>query len=100
MKDRFDLAELAFTESFDEHGLVEVVGDPAVDQIAELAAVAQVVDDDDVVAAAAIELADQIAPDESGASSDDNHGCAEPVTELRPRPSGTSSCNRGISLRL
>ena len=65
----------------DELGLVEIVGDLAVDEIGELAAVGEIVDDDDVGVAAAIQLANEVAADESGAAGDDDHGSAEPATE-------------------
>src|SRR5688572_28095162 len=99
MKDRFDLAETAALQSLQELGLVEVVGDSAIDQVAELATVAQIVDDYDVVATATIELANQIAANEPGPAGDDDHGGRRPASELRPRPGDTSSCSRGISPR-
>ena len=61
--------------SVDEPGrkfvLVEVFGDLAVDQIAKLVRLLQVVDGDDLALAARVERLDQIRTDEAGGAGDD-----------------------------
>ena len=52
---------------------VAVVRDAAIDQVDELGAVGEVVDDDDVVPAACVESAHKVAADEAGATGDDDH---------------------------
>ncbi len=52
MEDRFGLGRSTGLEALEEFIAIEVVGDLARDEVHELAAVAQIVDDHDVVAAA------------------------------------------------
>src|SRR6185437_4315422 len=75
MEDRRDVVvEIAVGDAQQEFFLVDVVGDAAADEIAELVALRQVVDGDDVTLAARVQRLDQVGSDESGgAGHDDVH---------------------------
>src|SRR6185503_20135040 len=70
MEQRLDRAFIAL-EVGDEVGLVDVVGDLAVRQVAELVRVLQVVDRDHLGDAAAVQALDQLRADESRRAGDD-----------------------------
>ncbi len=75
MENRVDGAERCVAlEQLPESLLVDVVGNVALDDIAELVGPRHVVDDNDVVDAAAIESRDEVRADEAGAAGDDDHG--------------------------
>jgi hypothetical protein len=74
MKDRAYLAEVAARETLDEFGLVQIVVDLAVHEIAELVRAREVVDGDDALFAALVERLDDVAADEAGrAGHDESH---------------------------
>ena len=76
--------EVAGADARDEFVLVEVIGDVAVREIAELVGVVQVVDGDDVAFAARVERPDQVRTDEAGGAGDDDvHGQCSVVVRLR-----------------
>ena len=88
MEDGVDLAvEMAGLDARDEVVLVEVIGDVAIDEIAELVGPGQVVDGDDVLHAALVERLDEVGTDKSGrAGNDDVHETL--LTGPRPVPGG------------
>ncbi len=57
-----------------EFGVVHVVGDVAIAEVAELVSEFEVIDGEDVGDAAVVEGADEVAADEAGGSGDDVHG--------------------------
>ncbi len=64
--------EVAGRDARDEFVLVQVIGDVAVGEVAELVGVAQIVDGDDVGLAARIERTNQVGSDETGGAGDDD----------------------------
>ena len=70
---------VALREPREEIVLVEVVGDAAADEVHELAAIREIVDDHDVVVAASVELTNQVAADEAGAAGDEDVDHRVPV---------------------
>ena len=65
------VVEIAVAEAPEEFVLVEVVGDVAVDEVAELVAMRQIVDGENALLAAGVEPLDEIRADESGGTGDD-----------------------------
>jgi len=71
MKDRVDLAQTV--ESPKQFALVQVVGDLTVDEVTKLVGPAQIVDRDNVGDTTLIERMNEIAANEAGGSSHDDH---------------------------
>ena len=71
MENRLNLAiEVAGGEPFDEHFLVEVIGDLAIDEIPEFVGAPKVIDGDDLGHAAVVERADQVGTNKPGSTGD------------------------------
>ncbi len=69
------IIEIAVDESFQEFILVEVIGNLAIDEVAELVGAREVVDGEDVGLAAIVQRPDKIGADKArGAGDDDIHG--------------------------
>ena len=78
MQHRGDVVvEVAVGEADEELVLVDVVGDLAVDEVAELVGAREVVDGDDARLAARVERLDEVGADEAGGAGDDDvhDGC-------------------------
>ena len=77
MQDRGDVVvEVTVGEPRQKLVLVEIVGDLAIGEIAELVGARQIVDGDDVGLAARVERPDEIRSDEAGGAGDDDvHFC-------------------------
>src|SRR5574340_512928 len=65
------VVEFTGFQAFDEFLLVEIIGDLAIDQVAELVRPLQIVDRDDVGDATLVERLDQIGADKAGRAGDD-----------------------------
>ena len=63
--------EFARLHHLEEVGLVDVVGDLAIDEIAELVGPGEVVDGDDVALAAFVQCLDEVGADEAGRAGND-----------------------------
>ena len=72
MKHRLYFAELAFGKGLVKHGVVDVVGDVQVCQVAKLLAIAQVIHRNDVGEAPLVQTFDDIAADKARSASHDN----------------------------
>ena len=74
MKHRLYFAELAFGKGLVKHGVVDVVGDVQVCQVAKLVAITQIIDRNDVGDATLVQTFDDIAANKtSGAGDNDFH---------------------------
>ena len=78
MENRFGPRQSAAADQFEEVALVEIVGDFAVGQIAELVCPGQVVDRDDVRQALVVERLDVVGADETGCTGHDDHAPSPP----------------------
>src|SRR5690242_16104742 len=78
------VVEVAFGKPHREFVLVEIIGDLAIDEVAELVALRQIVDGQDLVLATLIEGLDQIGAHESGGPGD--HGIHSPYSSISTVP--------------
>jgi hypothetical protein len=68
VKHAIDGAVVAIGETQIKLGMIDIVGDLQIGQIAELVPIAEVIDGDDVGDAALVQARDDVAADESGGS--------------------------------
>jgi hypothetical protein len=78
------LGQFALAHAIDELALVQVVGDLAVDQVAELVGAREVVDGEDVALAAIVERLDVVGADETGGAGDDDLQSSLPTNRGSP----------------
>jgi hypothetical protein len=78
------LGQFALAHAIDELDLVQVVGDLAVDQVAEFVGAREVVDGEDVALAAIVERLDVVGADETGGAGDDDFQDVLPTSRDSP----------------
>ena len=99
MENRRDIAvKIPGQQAIEKILLIEIIGDLAIDQVAELVGAFQVVDGENPLLAALIERLDDIRSDESGSAGDDDIHWVSPLfifgAAQRTAPSAASSSLR------